>query len=83
MINVLGLLEVDGMVVAIDVADVMFKVVNVRLFSYEVFDFGRLTLVVEGDLAACRAALDVGCVVAMRIGRVISRKEIGRLDDDI
>ncbi len=44
---------------------------------------GRLTLVVEGDLAACRAALDAGCAAAMRTGRVISRKEIGRPDDDI
>lgn len=42
----------------------------------------RLTLVVEGDLAACRAALDAGCAAAMRTGRVISRKEIGRPDDD-
>lgn len=45
-------------------------------------DPGRLTLVVEGDLAACRAALDAGCAAAMRTGRVISRKEIGRPDDD-
>ena len=37
---------------------------------------------VEGDLAACRAALDAGCAAAMRTGRVISRKEIGRPDDD-
>lgn len=34
MINVLGLLEVDGMVVVVDVVDVMLKVVNVCLFSY-------------------------------------------------
>ena len=50
--------------------------------SHEVLDPGRLTLVVEGDLAACRAALDAGCAAAMRTRRVISRKEIGRPDDD-
>ncbi|EFL3122736.1 TPA: ethanolamine utilization microcompartment protein EutK [Escherichia coli] len=82
MINALGLLEVDGMVAAIDAADAMLKAANVRLLSHEVLDPGRLTLVVEGDLAACRAALDAGCVAAMRTGRVISRKEIGRPDDD-
>ncbi|MDU3049315.1 MAG: ethanolamine utilization microcompartment protein EutK [Escherichia coli] len=82
MINALGLLEVDGMVAAIDAADAMLKAANVRLLSHEVLDPGRLTLVVEGDLAACRAALDAGCAVAMRTGRVISRKEIGRPDDD-
>ena len=54
MINALGLLEVDGMVAAIDAADAMLKAANVRLLSHEVLDPGRLTLVVEGDLAACR-----------------------------
>ena len=52
MINALGLLEVDGMVAAIDAADAMLKAANVRLLSHEVLDPGRLTLVVEGDLAA-------------------------------
>ena len=50
MINALGLLEVDGMVAAIDAADAMLKAANVRLLSHEVLDPGRLTLVVEGDL---------------------------------
>lgn len=74
MINALGLLEVDGMVAAIDAADAILKAANVRLLSHEVLDPGRLTLVVEGDLAACRAALDAGCAAAMRTGRVISRR---------
>ncbi|TKV23922.1 ethanolamine utilization microcompartment protein EutK [Citrobacter freundii] len=82
MINSLGLLEVDGMVAAVDAADAMLKAANVRLLSHQVLDPGRLTLVVEGDLAACRAALDAGCAAAARTGRVISRKEIGRPDDD-
>lgn len=56
MINALGLLEVEGMVAAVDAADAMLKAANVRLLSHEVLDPGRLTLVVEGDLAACRAA---------------------------
>ncbi|HDG7199160.1 TPA: BMC domain-containing protein [Salmonella enterica subsp. enterica serovar Enteritidis] len=56
MINALGLLEVDGMVAAVDAADAMLKAANVRLLSHQVLDPGRLTLVVEGDLAACRAA---------------------------
>ena len=71
MINALGLLEVDGMVAAIDAADAMLKAANVRLLSHEVLDPGRLTLVVEGDLAACRAALDAGCTAAMRTAPVM------------
>lgn len=49
MINATGLLEVDGMVAAVDAADAMLKAANVRLLSHEVLDPGRLTLVVEGD----------------------------------
>lgn len=82
MINALGLLEVEGMVAAVDAADAMLKAANVRLLSHQVLEPGRLTLVVEGDLAACRAALDAGCAAAQRTGRVVSRKEIGRPDDD-
>lgn len=83
MINVLGLFEVEGMVVVVDVVDVMFKVVNVCLFSYEVFDLGRLMLVVEGDLVVCCVVLDVGVVVVWWIGCVISCWEIGCLEEDI
>lgn len=82
MINATGLLEVDGMVAAVDAADAMLKAANVRLLSHQVLDPGRLTLVVEGDLAACRAALDAGSAAAQRTGRVISRKEIGRPEED-
>lgn len=82
MINALGLLEVDGMIAAIDASDAMLKAASVRLLSYQVLEPGRLTLVVEGDLAACRAALDAGAAAASRSGRVISRKEIGRPDGD-
>ena len=53
-----------------------------RLLSHEVLDPGRLTLVVEGDLAACRAALDAGSAAAQRTGRVISRRELGRPEED-
>ncbi|WP_407190965.1 ethanolamine utilization microcompartment protein EutK [Citrobacter amalonaticus] len=81
MINALGLLEVEGMVAAVDAADAMLKAANVNLLSHEVLDPGKVTLVVEGDLAACRAA-DAGSAAAQRTGRVISRKEIGRPDDD-
>lgn len=80
MINALGLLEVDGMVAAIDAADAMLKAANVRLLSHEVLDPGRLTLVVEGDLAACRAALDAGCAAAMCVPGVSSavRRSVGQ-----
>ena len=82
MINALGLLEVEGMVAAVDAADAMLKAANVRLLSHEVLDPGRLTLVVEGDLAACRAALDAALAEAggymESSGKLAARKRIPR-----
>lgn len=68
MINALGLLEVDGMVAAIDAADAMLKAANVRLLSHEVLDPGRLTLVVEGDSGgvSCCAGRRLCCRDAYR-----------------
>ena len=82
MINSLGLLEVFGMASSIDAADAMLKSANVRIINHEVVIPGMVTIVVEGDLAACRAAVDAGVAAANRTGRVIGSKVIGRPDDD-
>lgn len=80
MINALGLLEVYGLVAGIEAADAMLKSANVRLLNYSITNPGLVTLVVEGDLAACRASLDAGSAAASKLGKVICRKEIGRPD---
>nr|WP_199064934.1 BMC domain-containing protein [Chromobacterium sp. ASV5] len=82
MINALGLLEVRGLAAAIEAADAMLKSANVRLLRQWRTDPGMISLVVEGDLAACRAALDAGSAAARRLGEVVSRCEIGRPDPD-
>lgn len=82
MINALGLLEVSGLVAGIDAVDAMLKSASVRLLDHKVLDPGQVTLVIEGDLAACRAALDAGTAAANRSGAVISCQTIGRPDKD-
>lgn len=82
MINALGLLEVSGLAAGIEATDAMLKSASVRMLSHDIMAPGRVTLVVEGDLAACRAALDAGAAAAGRTGRVISRQTIGRPDKD-
>ncbi|KLO03044.1 carboxysome structural protein EutK [Morganella morganii] len=82
MIDSLGLLEVYGLVSGIDAADAMLKSANVRILNYEMVIPGMVTLVVEGDLAACRAAVDAGIAAANRTGKVIGHKVIGRPDGD-
>ncbi|HGM5489721.1 TPA: BMC domain-containing protein [Serratia fonticola] len=82
MINALGLLEVSGLVAGIDAVDAMLKSASVRLLDHKVLDPGRVTLVIEGDLAACRAALDAGAAAANRTGAVLNCQTIGRPDKD-
>ena len=82
MIDALGLLEVRGLTCGIEAADAMLKAASVRLLRQAVTNPALVTLVVEGDLAACRAALDAGAALATRRGCLVSRKEIGRPEDD-
>ncbi|MEJ2793302.1 BMC domain-containing protein [Iodobacter sp. LRB] len=83
MINSLGLLEVRGFVTALEAADAMLKSASVRLIRQYETNPGWISLVVEGDIASCRAAVDAGVAAAARLGEVVSRQEIGRPDPDV
>ena len=81
-INALGFIEVRGLTAGIEAADAMLKSAQVRLLrQYGIFP-GLITLTVEGDLAACRAAVDAGVAAASRIGVVIASNIIARPDED-
>lgn len=71
------------MVAAIDTADAMLKAASVRLISRITTNPGMITLVVEGDIGSCRAAVDAGRMVAERQGALISEKVIGRPEPDL
>lgn len=82
MINALGLLEVRGLACGIEAADAMLKAASVRLLQQTITNPGLITLMVEGNLAACAAALEAGVTVATRHNGLVSHKLIGRPDDD-
>lgn len=83
MINTLGLLEVYGFVAGVEAMDAMLKSANVRLLSHSVTPSALVTIVIEGDLAACRAALDAGCAATEYIGgKVLCQKVLGRPEKD-
>ncbi|AET70799.1 carbon dioxide concentrating mechanism/carboxysome shell protein [Desulfosporosinus orientis DSM 765] len=66
----LGLVETRGMVPAIQAADVMCKTADVVLVSYENVGSGLVTVMVKGDVAAVRSAVESGAVAAAAIGEV-------------
>lgn len=66
IIESLGFVEVRGAANAIAVADAMLKASNVRILSESRLDPGQVTVIVEGDLGACQAAIEIGAEVARR-----------------
>ncbi|MEW6696624.1 MAG: BMC domain-containing protein [Bacillota bacterium] len=66
----LGLIETRGMVPAIQAADVMLKTADVVLVSYENMGSGLVTVMVKGDVAAVRSAVEQGAKAAAAIGEL-------------
>lgn len=66
----LGLVETRGMVPAIAAADGMCKTADVALVSYENMGSGLVTVMVKGDVAAVRSAVETGAAAAAAIGEM-------------
>lgn len=66
----LGLVETRGMVPAIEAADVMCKTADVVLVSYENMGSGLVTVMVKGDVAAVKSAVEKGAAAAAAIGEM-------------
>ncbi|MBR2025116.1 MAG: BMC domain-containing protein [Clostridia bacterium] len=75
----IALLEVQAMVAAIAGLDAMVKAADVNLIHVEKRLGGRLvTVVVEGEVSAVKAALEAGRVVASQVGNVKCCEVIAR-----
>ena len=62
-----GFIEITGVVAAMDCLDKMCKAADVELASWERKLGGRLvTLIVEGDVSAVRAAVEAGRTQAIK-----------------
>ena len=80
----IALLEVQAMVAAITGLDAMVKAADVKLIHVEERLGGRLvTVVVEGEVSAVRAALDAGAKAAGEVGNVKCCEVIARPHPDV
>jgi microcompartment protein CcmL/EutN len=79
----LGMIEVKGLVGAIEAADAMVKSANVYLMGYEKIGSGLVTVMVRGDVGAVKAATDAAAVAAEKVGEVISVHVIPRPHADV
>ena len=65
--NAYGFIEITGVVAAIDALDIMCKAADVTLATWERKLGGRLvTLVIEGEVAAVREAIEAGSTQAIK-----------------
>ncbi|MDU5144096.1 MAG: BMC domain-containing protein [Paenibacillus dendritiformis] len=74
----LGLVETLGMVPAIQAADTMLKAADVVLVSYENVGSTLVTIMVKGDVAAVRSAVEAGAEAAAKIGKVTAHNVMPR-----
>lgn len=74
----LGLVETVGLVPALEAADKMLKASNVELVSYENVGSTLVTIMVKGDVAAVKAAVEAGAQAAAAIGKLTATNVMPR-----
>ena len=79
----LGMIETRGMVALVEAADAALKAANVEFVGSKQVGAGLITLLVEGDVAAVKAATDAGAAAAARVGEVVSVDVIARPHNEL
>ncbi len=78
MADALGMIETKGFVGMVEAADAAVKAAKVELVGYEKIGGGYVTMVVRGDVAAVKAAVEAGARGAERVGELVSTHVIPR-----
>ncbi|MHC1721832.1 MAG: BMC domain-containing protein [Aminipila sp.] len=79
----LGMIETKGLIPAIECADAMLKAANVSLVDRVFVKGGLVTIIIEGDVGAVKAATDAGAAAAQRVGQLISVHVIPRPHEEV
>ena len=83
MQQALGMIETKGLVALFEAVDAMLKAANVNFIRWEPVGSGWVTAFVEGDVAAVKAATDVGAEAAARVGDVVTVQVIPRPHEEL
>lgn len=78
MNDALGIIETQGFTAAVQAADAAVKAANVKLGKWVKVGGGRVSIVVRGDVAAVKAAVESGVQAARAIGTVLTEVIIPR-----
>ncbi len=77
-VEALGMIETKGLVAMIEAADAAVKAAKVTLVGYEKIGSGLVTVIVRGEVAAVKSAVDAGAAAARRVGELVSVHVIPR-----
>ena len=83
MIEALGIIETLGFTAAIQAADAAVKAANITLGDWVKVGGGKVNIIVRGDVAAVKAAVEAGVQAASKIGTVESEVVISRPSDKL
>lgn len=78
MLDALGVIETLGFTPAMQAADAAVKAANVKLGKWVKIGGGRVNVIVRGDVAAVKAAVEAGVQAATKVGKVQSEVIIPR-----
>lgn len=82
-IQALGMIETKGLITLIEAGDAMLKAANVELIGWQKIGSGFVSMMVQGDVAAVKAAVDAGAAAAGKVGEVLSVQVIPRPHGDL
>lgn len=78
MSEAIGMVECRSFAAVVEASDAMVKAAKVDLVAYEKTGGGFTTAVVQGDVAAVKAAVDAGIRGAEKVGEVVATHVIAR-----
>ncbi|QED48112.1 BMC domain-containing protein [Cytobacillus dafuensis] len=79
----LGIIETKGLTAAIEAADAMLKAANVEIVGSEKIGSGLVSVIVQGEVGAVKAATEVGAESAQRVGELVAVHVIPRPHADV
>lgn len=79
----IGMVETRGLTASIEAADAMLKAADVSLVGTEKIGSGLVTVIVQGEVGAVKAATESGQEAASRIGELVAVHVIPSPHEDV
>jgi len=79
----LGIIETQGLTAILEATDTMLKAANVTLVGKEKIGAAYVTVIIKGDVAAVKAAVDAGAQAVGSLGKLVAAHVIARPHDDL